>query len=87
MGIRFLRVTLNKSRALVDVPKGHFVVYVGEAEKRFVIPISYLKHPLFQKLLHRSEEEFGFGHGMGGIRIPSSEQAFTSLMNQLKGLC
>ncbi|KAM0942333.1 putative small auxin-up RNA [Dioscorea sansibarensis] len=86
MGVPFLRVTLNKKRVSADVPKGHFVVYVGEAEKRFVMPISYLKHPLFQKLLHRAEEEFGFSPGMCGIRIPSSEQAFKSLMHQLKGL-
>ncbi|KAH7669084.1 Small auxin-up RNA protein [Dioscorea alata] len=78
MGVHFLRVTLNKKRALADVPKGHFVVYVGEAEKRYVIPISYLNHPLFRKLLHRAEEEFGFSHGMSGIIVPSSEQAFQS---------
>ncbi|KAJ0966938.1 hypothetical protein J5N97_023855 [Dioscorea zingiberensis] len=85
MGVGFPRVRLSRSRrALADVPKGHFVVYVvGETEKRFVIPISYLKHPLFQKLLHRAEEEFGFKHGMGGIRVPSSEQAFKSLMQRL----
>ena len=85
MGVCFLRVTPKNNRALADVPKGHFVVYVGEAEKRFVVPISYLKHPLFQKLLDRAEEEYGFSHGMDGIRVPSSEQAFQSLMHQLKG--
>lgn len=87
MGVRFLNVALKKNRALADVPKGHFVVYVGEAEKRFVIPISYLKHPLFQKLLHKAEEEFGFGHGMRGIRIPSSEQSFKSLIHRLNEMC
>ncbi|KAL7238705.1 hypothetical protein ACSBR2_004742 [Camellia fascicularis] len=32
--------------------QGHLAVYVGETEKkRYVVPISYLKHPSFQSLL------------------------------------
>ncbi|KAL8543165.1 hypothetical protein ACS0TY_003896 [Phlomoides rotata] len=47
------------------VPKGHLAVYVGENEKkRFVIPVSYLNHSSFQKLLFQAEEEFGFHHPM-----------------------
>ncbi|GAV60288.1 Auxin_inducible domain-containing protein, partial [Cephalotus follicularis] len=55
-----------------DVPKGHFVVYVGNVEKkkRFIVPISYLQHPLFRTLLSKAEEEFGFDHQMGGLIIP-----------------
>uniref|UniRef100_A0A6N2MAK1 Auxin-responsive protein n=1 Tax=Salix viminalis TaxID=40686 RepID=A0A6N2MAK1_SALVM len=41
-------------------PKGHFVVYVGNEMKRFVVPTSYLKNPIFQKLLDKAAEEFGF---------------------------
>nr|CAN62606.1 hypothetical protein VITISV_016867 [Vitis vinifera] len=67
-----------------NVPKGHFAVYVGESQKkRFVIPISYLNHPLFQDLLHRAEEEFGFDHPMGGLTIPCSEDYFISLTSHL----
>ncbi|KAK5793949.1 hypothetical protein PVK06_035130 [Gossypium arboreum] len=48
--------------------------YVGESnKKRFVIPIAYLNHPLFQDLLNKDEEEFGFNHPMGGLTIPYSE--------------
>ncbi|XAR71076.1 hypothetical protein NMG60_11028173 [Bertholletia excelsa] len=52
-------------------------VYVGEIEKkRYVIPISYLKQPLFQKLLSQDGEEFGFVHPMGGLTIPCREETF-----------
>ncbi|KAI3734368.1 hypothetical protein L6452_13836 [Arctium lappa] len=61
-----------------DVPKGHFVVYVGENRRRYVIPISFLFRPEFQNLLQRAEEEFGFDHDMG-LTIPCEEQVFESL--------
>ncbi|WOG84730.1 hypothetical protein DCAR_0103914 [Daucus carota subsp. sativus] len=68
-----------------DVPKGHFAVYVGETYMhRFVIPISFLKKPLFQELLKKAEEEFGYDHPTGGLTIPCSVDAFlnvTALLN------
>ncbi|XP_074360910.1 auxin-induced protein 15A-like [Apium graveolens] len=72
-----------KIRRTADVPKGHFAVYVGETQKRFVIPVSYLSHPLFQELLHWTEEEFGFEHPMGGLTIPCREDYFTSITSLL----
>ncbi|KVI02941.1 auxin-responsive protein SAUR50 [Cynara cardunculus var. scolymus] len=63
-----------------DVPKGHFVVYVGERRSRYIVPISSLDHPTFQDLLQRSEEEFGFNHDMG-IIIPCQEVDFLSLFS------
>ncbi|KAM0012730.1 putative small auxin-up RNA [Helianthus debilis subsp. tardiflorus] len=40
----------------MDIPKGYFAIYVEEKEKkRFVVPISILSEPRFQKLLHQSE--------------------------------
>ncbi|KAK1297739.1 hypothetical protein QJS10_CPB15g00538 [Acorus calamus] len=56
----------------VDVPKGHFAVYVGENRSRYIVPISFLSHPEFQSLLRRAEEEFGFDHDMG-LTIPCEE--------------
>lgn len=42
-----------------SVPKGFLPVYVGDVQKRrFLVPVSYLYHPKFQKLLERSAEEF-----------------------------
>ncbi|OIT38951.1 PREDICTED: auxin-responsive protein SAUR50-like [Nicotiana attenuata] len=66
-----------------DVPKGHFVVYVGENRSRYIIPISWLTHPEFQSLLQRAEEEFGFNHYMG-LTIPCDEEDFCSLISMLR---
>ncbi|RZR87357.1 hypothetical protein BHM03_00014748 [Ensete ventricosum] len=67
----------------MDVPKGHFVVYVGKNRSRFIVPISYLDHPQFQGLLRQAEEEFGFHHHMG-LTIPCDETIFRSLTSALK---
>ncbi|KAL7108748.1 hypothetical protein ACP275_06G133000 [Erythranthe tilingii] len=85
MAIRqILRRSLSNERRTAEVPKGHLAVYVGEGEKkRFVIPLSYLNHPLFQYLLFQAEEEFGFHHPMGGITIPCSEDLFIDLTSRL----
>ncbi|XP_006582457.1 auxin-responsive protein SAUR21-like [Glycine soja] len=97
MGIRlpiFMALHANKifkwqqhlhSRNHSNVPKGHIVVYVGEAQKkRFVVPISYLNHPSFVDLLNRVVEEFGYNHPMGGLTIPCKEEAFITLTSQLR---
>ena len=58
MGIRLPSILLNAKQILKmqalsarnqsDVPKSHIAVYVGDIQKkRFVVPISYLKHPSF----------------------------------------
>uniref|UniRef100_A0A5B6YI53 Auxin-induced protein 15A-like n=1 Tax=Davidia involucrata TaxID=16924 RepID=A0A5B6YI53_DAVIN len=67
----------------VDVPKGHFVVYVGENRSRYIVPISILSRPEFQSLLQRVEEEFGFDHDMG-LTIPCEEVVFQSLTSMLR---
>ncbi|XP_009759019.1 auxin-responsive protein SAUR50-like [Nicotiana tabacum] len=67
----------------IDVPKGHFAVYVGENRTRYIVPISFLSHPEFQCLLRCAEEEFGFDHDMG-ITIPCEELVFQSLTNMLR---
>ncbi|KFK44112.1 hypothetical protein AALP_AA1G217300 [Arabis alpina] len=66
----------------LDVPKGHFVVYVGENRVRYVLPISFLTRPEFQVLLQQAEEEFGFDHDMG-LTIPCEEVAFKSLVTSM----
>ncbi|CAH2067432.1 unnamed protein product [Thlaspi arvense] len=66
----------------LDVPKGHFVVYVGENRVRYVVPISFLTRPEFQLLLQQAEEEFGFDHDMG-LTIPCEEVIFRSLTSSM----
>ncbi|KAL7118616.1 hypothetical protein ACP275_02G014300 [Erythranthe tilingii] len=86
MAIRqILRRSLSSERRSVEVPKGHLAVYVGESEKkRFVIPLSYLNHPLFQELLCQAEEQFGFYHPMGGLTIPCTEELFIDVTSHLR---
>ncbi|KAK9667213.1 hypothetical protein RND81_14G240100 [Saponaria officinalis] len=67
----------------LDVPKGHFPVYVGENRSRYIVPISFLSHPEFQCLLRRAEEEFGFDHYMG-LTIPCEEVVFRSLTSMIR---
>ncbi|CAA6655924.1 unnamed protein product [Spirodela intermedia] len=74
----------RSSQQRADVPKGHFAIYVGNEEKRFVVPISYLKHPLFQNLLQMAEEEFGLDQPMGGLRLPCSELTFSCVVSQMR---
>ncbi|KAL7237460.1 hypothetical protein ACSBR2_003705 [Camellia fascicularis] len=77
-------LSFKANQAVVDVPKGHVAVYVGESErKRFVIPISYLNQPSFQDLLSQAEEEFGFNHPMGVLTIPCKEDIFIDLTSRL----
>ncbi|EOX97817.1 hypothetical protein QUC31_015494 [Theobroma cacao] len=78
MAIRLLRVVSAKK-----VPKGYFAVYVGETQKRFVIPVSFLNQPSFQDLLGLSEKEFGYNHPTGGLRIPCNEDMFLDVTSRL----
>ncbi|XP_073012249.1 auxin-responsive protein SAUR50-like [Typha latifolia] len=75
--------SLGKKQHGLDVPKGHFAVYVGANRSRFVVPISYLAQPEFQSLLRYAEEEFGFDHNMG-LAIPCEEETFLSLTSSLR---
>ncbi|XP_057963764.1 auxin-responsive protein SAUR21-like [Malania oleifera] len=74
------------TRTQSGIPKGHIAVYVGDIRrnKRFVVPISYLKHPSFLDLLNRAEEEFGFNHPMGALTIPCDEDTFIDLTSRLR---
>ncbi|KAI3696749.1 hypothetical protein L6452_29271 [Arctium lappa] len=62
-----------------DVPKGHLVVYVGENQRRFVIKVKLLKHPLFSALLDQAREEYDFTTD-SRLNIPCDEDVFLSVV-------
>jgi len=61
-------------------PKGQFVVYVGEELRRFTLPLSYLKNPIFQQLLKKSAEEYGYSDSRG-IVLPCDESTFQNFID------
>ncbi|KAF2605725.1 hypothetical protein F2Q70_00025621 [Brassica cretica] len=56
----------GSDRVPKDVKEGHFAVIAvdgyHEPTQRFVVPLMFLEHPMFRKLLERAEEEYGFYH-------------------------
>ncbi|KAK6926735.1 Small auxin-up RNA [Dillenia turbinata] len=55
-----------------DVKEGHFAVIAVDdinEPKRFVVPLSYLTHPDFVRLLEQSAEVYGFDHE-GALTVP-----------------
>ncbi|TYI95288.1 hypothetical protein E1A91_D02G269200v1 [Gossypium mustelinum] len=73
VAIRRKRITLPSSTLDSDtnscststaVEKGHFVVY-SAGQKRFVLPLEYLKKEIVMELFNLAEEEFGLpGNGL-----------------------
>ncbi|KAL0730133.1 hypothetical protein Bca4012_026226 [Brassica carinata] len=85
LGVKKILGAATNERASSAAPKGFLAVYVGESQKRrYVVPISYLSQPMFQALLSKSEEEFGFDHPMGGLTIPCPEDAFIAVTSRLQ---
>lgn len=80
--MKLVRLPSLGKRQRFDVPKGHFVVYVGENRSRYILPISLLNHAQFQFLLQIAEEQFGFDHDKG-LMIPCEEVIFQSLISML----
>ncbi|KAM3192446.1 hypothetical protein ACQJBY_069584 [Aegilops geniculata] len=71
-------------------PKGCMAVRVvgpggrAEEEERFVVPVGYLKHPLFVGLLKEAEEEYGFQQ-QGAITIPCGVDNFRRVQAIIDG--
>ncbi|XP_052196993.1 auxin-responsive protein SAUR32-like [Diospyros lotus] len=68
----------------MKVKKGWLAVRVGLEDEdgggfqRFVIPISYLYHPLFRSLLEKAHEVYGY-NAAGPLRLPCSVDDFLHL--------
>ncbi|PIN22930.1 hypothetical protein CDL12_04367 [Handroanthus impetiginosus] len=60
-----------------SIPKGCLAITVGQGaeQRRFVIPVIYVNHPLFTQLLKEAEEEYGFDQ-KGPINIPCHVEEF-----------
>ena len=64
-------------------PTGYFAVYVGEERQRFVVPTSFLSHPLFKMLLEKAYNEFGFDQ-RNGLVVPCSVSTFQEVVNAVE---
>ena len=70
-----------------DVRGGYLAVYAGKEEElleRFVIPVAYLDHPLFLKLLHNAEEEFGFNYPNARLTLPCDPAVLASIIDVVR---
>ncbi|MED6206738.1 hypothetical protein PIB30_116781 [Stylosanthes scabra] len=64
-------------------PTGYFAIYVGEERQRYVVPTSYLNHPLFKILLEKSYNEFGFSQS-NGLILPCRVSTFQEVVNAIE---
>lgn len=64
-------------------PTGFFALYVGEERQRYVVPTSYLSHPLFKILLEKAYNEFGFAQ-KNGLAVPCSVSTFQEVVNAIE---
>ncbi|OIW15587.1 hypothetical protein TanjilG_08163 [Lupinus angustifolius] len=69
----------SANRSPSDVPTGHVALCVGINCTRFVVPVTYLNHPIFKKLLVEVEEEYGFSNH-GPLAIPCDEDVFQQIL-------
>ncbi|GLT62688.1 hypothetical protein SLA2020_353060 [Shorea laevis] len=66
-----------------STPTGSFAIYVGEERERFVVPTSFLSHPLFKMLLEKSYDEFGFEQ-RNRLVVPCSVATFQEVVNAVE---
>ncbi|KAE8707232.1 ultraviolet-B receptor UVR8-like [Hibiscus syriacus] len=70
------------------VKKGWLGVEVGleddeQGFQRFLIPISYLYHPLFQQLLDKAHEVYDY-HTRGPLKLPCSVDDFLNIKRRVE---
>ncbi|WMV31724.1 hypothetical protein MTR67_025109 [Solanum verrucosum] len=71
----------------MKVKKGWLAIQVGLEEEdggiqKIVIPISYLYHPLLQKLLDKAHDVYGY-HVDGPLKLPCSVDDFLHIRHHL----
>ncbi|GAB4833369.1 hypothetical protein Ancab_031612 [Ancistrocladus abbreviatus] len=66
------------------IPLGFFAVYAGAERERFLVPTSFLSHPLFKMLLQKAHDEYGFDQ-KNGLVVPCSVDAFQEVVSAVQG--
>ncbi|KAJ8899640.1 hypothetical protein K2173_018614 [Erythroxylum novogranatense] len=69
------------SGSSVKPPTGFFVVYVGDEHERFVVPTSFLSHPLFKMLLEKANNEFDLHQKINRLVLPCSVSTFQEIVS------
>ncbi|KAK8625290.1 hypothetical protein V6N13_090164 [Hibiscus sabdariffa] len=73
----------NSCSTSTVVNKGHFVVYSVD-QKRFVLPLEYLKNEIVMELFNLAEEEFGLP-GSGILLMPCDAIFMEYVIALIKG--
>ncbi|KAF5810144.1 putative small auxin-up RNA [Helianthus annuus] len=78
---------MKKEDHKMKIPKGCMTVMVGqedEEQKRFIIPVTYVNHPLFMELLNKEtdQDEYEFHH-QGPINIHCHVQDFCNIQGMI----
>ncbi|KAJ9549171.1 hypothetical protein OSB04_021714 [Centaurea solstitialis] len=73
----------DNRRSCTSTPRGCIALYVGEERRRFVVQTAHLSHPLFQILLEKAAEEFGFDQ-KDRLVVPCSVDAFLEVVSSVK---
>ncbi|XP_052170740.1 auxin-responsive protein SAUR50-like [Diospyros lotus] len=70
-----------------DVKEGHFAVIAADKNelRRFIVPLSYLSHPSFLRLLEEAAEQFGFDHE-GAVTVPCRPSELERMLSEHGGL-
>ena len=68
---------------MAEVPEGFFPIYVGEEQKRYVVPITLLSAIIFIALLNQFEEQIR-ATGDKPITLPCSTEMFESILHSVQ---
>ncbi|KAK1300163.1 hypothetical protein QJS10_CPB13g01545 [Acorus calamus] len=64
-------------------PVGCLPLYVGEEQRRFVVPTSFLSHPLFRILFEMAYSEYGFDQE-SGLSVPCDVSVFEEVVGAIE---
>ncbi|KAK1309666.1 hypothetical protein QJS10_CPA08g01449 [Acorus calamus] len=82
-----LKKLVEKARLIGDrrrTPTGCLPLYVGEEQRRFVVPTSFLSHPLFRILFEMTYSEYGFDQE-SGLSVPCDVSVFEDVVGAIEG--